>query len=114
MSDNNIDDTALGDGKTENVAMGETSTEDIPSPLLYGRKTTDPSRVKTSKKYIPIQVKPSEPSIADQLADEIATDKAKGHAFDPTDVRVYEFFIHGALNPKDLEGVEEDQLLDIQ
>ena len=27
---------------------------------------------------------------------------------------MYEFFIQGAPNPKDLEGVKEDQLLDIQ
>ena len=86
MSDNNIDDAALGNGNTENVAMGETSTEDVPSPLLYGRKTTDPSKVKTSKKHIPIRVKPSEPSISDPPPDEITTDKAKGHTFDPTDV----------------------------
>ena len=46
--------------------------------------------------------------------DESATKTVKGHPFDPTDVRVYEFFIQGAPNPKDLEGVEEDQLLDIQ
>ena len=38
----------------------------------------------------------------------------KGYTFDPTDVRVYEFFIQDATNPKDLEGVQEDQLLDIQ
>ena len=38
----------------------------------------------------------------------------KGHTFYPTDVQVYEFFIQGAPNPKDLEGVEEDQLLEIQ
>ena len=114
MSDNNIDDAALGDDNTENVAMGETGTEDIPSPLLYGRKTTDPSKVKISKKHIPIQVKPSEPSIADPPADEIATEMVKGYAFDPTDVRVYEFFIQSTPNAKDLEGVEEDQLLDIQ
>ena len=31
-----------------NVTMGETSTDDVPSPL-HGRKTTDPSKVKTSK-----------------------------------------------------------------
>ena len=37
-----------------------------------------------------------------------------GHTFDPTDVRVYEFFIQDAPNPKDLEGVEENQLLEIQ
>ena len=114
MSNNNIDDAALGDDNTENTVPGETSTEDVPSPLLYGRKTTDPSKVKTSKKHIPIQVKPSEPSIADPSADEIATEIVKGHAFDATDVQVYEFFIQGAQNPKDLEGVEEDQLLEIQ
>ena len=114
MSDNNTDDPTLGDDNTENVMAGETSTDDIPSPLLYGRKTTDPSKVKTSKKHRPIWVKPLEPSIADPPADEITTEMVKGHAFDPTDVRVYEFFIQGAPNPKDLEGVEEDQLLDIQ
>ena len=114
VSDNNIDDTTLGDGNTENTVRGETSTKDIPSPPLDGRKTTDPSKVKTSKKCIPIHVKPSEPSIGDPPTDEIATEMAKDHAFDPTDVRVYEFLIQGAPNPKDLEGVEEDQLLEIQ
>ena len=114
MSDNNTDDVTLGDDNTENVMAGETSTNDIPSALLYGRKTTDPSKVKTSKKHRPIRVKPLEPSIADPPADEITTEMVKGHAFDPTDVRVSEFFIQGAPNPKDLEGVEEDQLLDIQ
>ena len=38
---------------------------------------------------------------------------ACGHAFDPTAVHVFEFFIQGTPNPKDLEGVE-DQLLEIQ
>ena len=68
----------------------------------------------TSKKHRPIQVKPLESSIDDPPADEIATETAKGHTFDPTDMRVYGFFIQGAPNPKDLEGIEEDQLLDIQ
>ena len=114
MSDNNIDDTASGNGNTENTVTGETSIEDVPSPLIYGRKTIDPSKVKSSKRHIPIQVKPSEPSIDDPPPEEITTDMANGHAFDPTDVQVYEFFIQGAPNPKDLEGVEEDQLLEIQ
>ena len=57
MSDNNTDDPTLGDDNAENVmAKGETSTNDVPSPLLYGRKTTDPSKVKTSKKHRHIQV----------------------------------------------------------
>ena len=86
MSDNNTDDTALGNDNAENVTTGEASTEDVPSPLLYGRKTTDPSKVKTSKKHRPIWVKPLESSIDDPPADEIATETAKDHAFDPTDL----------------------------
>ena len=114
VSDNNTDDAASGYDNTENVAKGETSTDDIPSPLLYGRKTTDTSKVKTSKKHRPIWVKHLESSMDDPTADEITTKTAKGHAFDPTDVQVYEIFIQSEPNPKDLEGFKEDQLLDIQ
>ena len=114
MSDNNTEDAVSGDDNTENTEMGEISTIEVPSPLLYGRKTTDPSKVKTFKKCIPIRVKPSEPSIDGPRPDKITTVTAKGHAFDPTDVQVYEFFIQGTPNPKDLQGVEEDQLLEIQ
>ena len=86
MSDNNTHDATLGDDNAENVATGETSTNDVPSPLIYGRKTTDPSKVKTTKKCRPIQVKPLEPSMDDPPANEITTETAKGHAFDPTDM----------------------------
>ena len=108
MSNNNTDDTVAGDGNTENTTTG------VPSPLLYGRKTTDPSKVKTSKRCIAIMVKPSEPSIGDPPPDETATVMVSSYAFDPTDVCVYEFFIQCAPNPKDLEGIEEGQLLEIQ
>ena len=54
MSDNNTHDAVLGNDNAENVTPGETSIDDVPSPLLYGRKTTDPSKVKTSKKCRPI------------------------------------------------------------
>ena len=111
MSNNNTDDTTTGDGNTENTATGETSMVDIPSPLRYGRKTKDPSKVKTSKRCMPIMV---EPSIGDPLPDEIVTVKASGHTFNPTDVCIYEFLIRGASNPLDLDGIEEDQLLEIQ
>ena len=56
----------------------------------------------------------AESSIGDTLPNEITTVKASGHTFDPTDVRIYEFLIQGAPNPHDLEGIEEDQLLEIQ
>ena len=96
---------------TDNTVTGDTSTIDVPLPLHYGRKTKDPSKVKTSKRHTPIMV---EPSIGDPPPDEIATAKAGGHTFDSTDVHIYEFFIQGTPNPQDLEGIEEDQLLEIQ
>ena len=114
MSDNNTDDTTTGNSNTENTATGETSMVQIPSSLCYGSKTKDPSKVKSSKRHIPIMVEPSEPSIGDPSPNEIATVTVGGHAFDLMDVHIYEFFIQGAPNPLDLEGVEEDQLLEIQ
>ena len=122
MSDDNDDNPAMsdkdsphatsGDDNAENGESGENSTEDVPSTLIYGRKMTDPTKVKTSKRCRPVRVKPLESG--NPPADKDTTGNAKGHAFDPTDVQVYEFFIQGAPNPKDLEGVEEDQLLEIQ
>ena len=55
-----------------------------------------------------------EPSIGDPLPNEITTVKVSGNTFDPTDVCIYEFLIQGTPNPLDLEGIEEDQLLEIQ
>ena len=85
-SNKNTDDAASGYVNAENVTKGETSTDDIPSPLLYGRKTTDLSKVKISEKHRPIRVKPSESSMDDPSADENVTGTVKGHTFDPTDV----------------------------
>ena len=45
--------------------------------------------------------------------DKDTTGIAKSHAFDPNDMQVHEFIFEGAPNPKDLEGVEEDQILAI-
>ena len=56
----------------------------------------------------------AELSIGDPLLNENATAKASGNTVDPTDVPTYEFLIQGAPNPCDLEGIEEDQLLEIQ
>ena len=85
MIDNHTSDAILGNDNAENVAPCEISTNDVPSPLLYVRKITDPSKVKTSKMRRPIRVKPLESSMDDPPADENVTGTAKGHAFDPTD-----------------------------
>ena len=114
MSDKDSPHAASGDDNAENGKPGENSTEDVPSPLIYSGKMTDPTKVKTSKRRRPVRVKPLESPMGNPLVDKDTTGKAKDHAFDPTDVRVYEFFIQGTPNPKDLEGVEEDQLLEIQ
>ena len=124
MSDNNDDNSAMsnndiphaipGNDNAENRELGENSTDDVPSPLIYGRKTNDPTKVKTSKRCRPVRVTPSESPMGNPHVDKDTTGKAKSHAFDPTDMRVHEFSFEGAPNPKDLEGVEEDQILAIQ
>ena len=114
MSDKDSPHDTSGDDNAENSESGENSTEDVPSPLIYGRKMNDPTKVKTSKRCRLIRVIPLESPTGNPHVDKDTTGKVKSHAFDPTNVQVYEFFIQGAPNPKDLEGVEEDQLLTIQ
>ena len=41
------------------------------------------------------------------------TGKPNTYVFDPNDVCIHEFFFEGEPNPKDLEGVEEDKILEI-
>ena len=114
ISDKNSPHATSGDDNAENSEPGENCTEDASSPLIYGRKMNDPTKVKTSKRHRPIRVTPLESPMGNPHVDKDTTGKAKSHAFDPTDVQVYEFFVQGTPNPKDLEDVEEDQLLAIQ
>ena len=68
MSDDNDDNPAMsdkdsphatsGDDNAENGEPDENSTENVPSPLIYGRKMTYPTKVKTSKRHRPVMVKP--------------------------------------------------------
>ena len=47
MSDNDSPQTIYCNDDAEDSDLGENSTEDTPSPLFYGRKTNDPTKVKT-------------------------------------------------------------------
>ena len=124
MSDNNDDNPAMstncspqaipGNGNAEDSELGENSTEDAPSSLIYGRKTNDPIKVKTSKRCRPIKVTPLESPMGNPHVDKDTTDKPNTYVFDPTDMRIHEFFFEGTPNPKDLEGVEEEKILAIQ
>ena len=96
MSDDNDDNPAMsnkdsphttsGNDNAENSEPGENSTEDVPSPLIYGRKMNDPTKVKTSKRHRPVRVTPLESPTGNPPADKDTTGKVKGHAFDPTNV----------------------------
>ena len=124
MSDNNDDNPAMshndsphttpGNDNAENSELGENSTEEVPSPLIYGRKTNDPPKVKTSKRHRPIKVTPLEFPMGNPHVDKDTTGKTKSYVFDPTDVQIHEFFFEGAPNSKDSEGVEKDEILAIQ
>ena len=95
----------------DNAIIGEASTVHIPLPPCYGGKAKDPSQIKTSSKHTTAI---AEPSAGDPLPDGQDTVKASGHTVDLSDVCIYEFLIQGTPNPHDLEGIEEDQLLEIQ
>ena len=95
----------------DNSITGKVSTVYIPLPPHYSGKAKHPSQTKTSSKHTTAI---AEPSTGDPLSDGQATVKASGHTLDLSDVCMHEFLIQGAPNPHDLEGIEENQLLEIQ
>ena len=113
MSNNDSPQTISGNDDAEDSDLGENSTEDTPSTLFYGRKTNDPTKVKTSKQHRPVKIPPLESPMGYPHVDKDATGKPNTYVFYPTDVRIHEFFFEGEPNPKDLEGVEEDKILEI-
>ena len=86
MRDKDSPHAVPGNDNPENSELGENSTEEVPSPLIYGRKTNDPTKVKTSKRHRPIMVTPMESPMGNPHVDKDTTGKAKSHAFDPTNM----------------------------
>ena len=74
----------------ENDEEGEKSTEEVPSPLIYGRKANDPTKVKSSKRCRPVKVTPLESPMGnpqkDKDKDKEATDTLNTFVFNPNDV----------------------------
>ena len=101
-SNNNDDNPIMSDKESplespakdnvENDEVGENSTEEVPSPLIYGRKTDDPTKVKSSKRCRPVKVTPLESPMGnpqkdkDKAKDKGATDTPNTYIFDPNDV----------------------------
>ena len=124
-SDNNDDNPIMSDKESplespaednvENDEEGENSTEEVPSPLIYGRKTNNPTKVKSSKRCRPVKVTPLESPMGNPQKgkDKEATDTLNTFVFDPNDVQIHTFFLEGEPEGKELEGIEEDKLLEI-
>ena len=131
MSDNDDDNPIMSDkgsplelpadDNIENDEVGENSMAEVPSPLIYDRKTDDPTKVKSSKRHRPVKVTPLESPMGnphkekdkDTEKHKDATDTPNTYVFDPHDIRIHEFFFEGEPDSKDLEGVEEDKILEI-
>ena len=96
MSDNNDDNPIMSDKESplespandniENDEVGENSTEEVPSPLIYGRKTDNPTKVKSSKRCRPVKVTPLESPMGNPHVDKDATGKSNTYVFDPNDM----------------------------
>ena len=126
-SNNNDDNPIMSDKESplespaedniENDEVGENSTEKVPSPLIYGRKTDDPTKVKSSKRHRPVKVTPLESPMGnpqkDKDKDKDATYTPNTYVFYHNDVRIHAFFLEGEPEGKELEGVEEEKLLEI-
>ena len=105
------DNAATGEDNTKNAATGEDSTVHVHLPPCSSGKTKHPSQIKTSSIHT---CAITEPSIGDPLPESQATVKISGHTLDLGYIGIYAFLIQGTQNPPDLEGIEEDQLLEIQ
>ena len=86
MSDNDSPQAISGNDNAEDCDLGENSTEDAPSPLIYGRKTNDPTKVKTSKRYRPVKFTPLESPTGNPHMDKNMMGKPNTYVFDPTNV----------------------------
>ena len=87
------------------------NAKNVHLPPHSSGKAKHPRQIKISSKHTTAI---AEPSICDPLPGSQATVKVNGDMPDPGDKGIYEFLIKGAPNPPDLEGIEEDQLLEIQ
>ena len=95
----------------DDATTGEDNTVDVHLPPHSHGKAKCPSQIKISSKH---RTTITEPLLGDPLPGSQATAKVNGHMPNSGDTGIYEFLIEGAPNPPDLEGIEEDQLLQIQ
>ena len=115
MSDKESPLESPAEDNIENDEVGENSTEEVPSPLIYGRKTDNPTKVKSSKRCRPVKVTPLESPMGNPQKDKDkdVTGTPNTYVFNPNDVQIHAFFLEGEPECKELEGIEEEKLLEI-
>ena len=86
MSDKEIPLESPAKDNIENDEVGGNSTEEVPSPLIYGRKTDDPTKVKSSKRCRPVKITPLESPMGNTQKDKNATGTPNNYIFDPNDI----------------------------
>ena len=96
MRDNNDDNPIVSDKESplesptddniEKDEVGENGTEELPLPLIYGRKTDDPTKVKSSKRCRPVKVTPLESPMGNPHKDKDAIGTPNTYVFDPNDI----------------------------
>ena len=92
MSDKESPLESPAEDNAENDEEGENSTEEVPSPLIYCRKTNDLTKVKSSKRCRPVKVTPLESPMGnpqkhkDKDKDKEATDTLNTFIFNSNDV----------------------------
>ena len=88
MSDKESPLESPAEDNAENDEEGEHSAEEVPSPVIYGRKTNDPTKVKSSKRRRPVKVTPLESPMGNPQKDrdKEATDTLNTFVFNPNDV----------------------------
>ena len=95
---------------TDDAATHKDSTEYIHLlPHLRG-KTKYPNQIKMSSKYRTVH---TEPLLGNPLPGSQATAKVHGHKPDSGEKGMYQILIEGAPKPPNLEGIDEDHLIQI-
>ena len=116
--DNN-DDVAKSDNNDDNSIMSdkesplESPAEDNAENDEEGKNSTDPTKVKSSNRHRPVKVTPLESPMGNPQKDKDTTDTLNTYVFNPNDVQIHSFFLEGEPEGKELEGVEEEKLLEI-
>ena len=95
---------------TNNATEYKDDTDEI---SLFSHPPGKPNHFVQTKMSLRCRTVHTEPLLGDPLPGSQATMEMQGHKQELGDIGIYEFLIQGEPNPPDLEGIEEEQLMQI-